>query len=157
MSADARDAPPALVREAGPDELTAARAVVHAAGLPLDGLGEAAVLLVAEADGEVVGTVALERHGSGAETAYLLRSAAVVPAWRGRGVGDRLTRAALQLVDAAHAAVALLTETADDYFRRYGFLPVARHELPAVLDASPELRGACPASARAMLRPPEST
>ena len=153
-AADSSGAPPALVREAAPDELVAASEIVRAAGLPLDGLALAAVLLVAEADGAIVGTVALERHGTGAATAYLLRSAAVTAAWRGRGIGAQLTAAALQRVDAVAAPVALLTETAEGYFRRYGFQPVDRAGLPRALDASAELGGACPASARAMMRPP---
>jgi amino-acid N-acetyltransferase len=103
-----------------------------------------------------VGAVALEEHGSGPETAFLLRSAVVDPACRGRGIGDALTRAALAHVDRAGAAVALLTETAADWFRRFGFVPVDRTALPPALEGSAELRGACPVSAQAMLRTPPS-
>jgi amino-acid N-acetyltransferase len=84
----------------------------------------------------------------------LLHSAAVEPAWRGRGVGSALTAAALADVDTVGGPVALLTETAAGYFPRFGFTPVERGELPTALAASAELRGACPASARALLRPP---
>ena len=124
------------------------------AGLPLEGLTEAALVLVAESHGEVVGAVALEEHGSGERLAFLLRSAAVAASWRGHGVGRALTRAALAHVDGAGAPVALLTETADGYFTSFGFHPVERDQLPAALVASPELRGACPLSARAFLREP---
>ncbi|MGY1601140.1 GNAT family N-acetyltransferase [Geodermatophilus sp. SYSU D00815] len=145
---------PALVGEATAAELPAARALVAAAGLPLDGLEEAALVLVARADGDVVGTVALERHGEGEATAFLLRSAAVAADRRGRGVGADLVAAALAVVDAAGAPVALLTGSADGWFPRFGFRPVAREQLPVTLAASAELRGACPASARALLRCP---
>jgi amino-acid N-acetyltransferase len=40
------------------------------------------------------------------------------------------------------------------YFPRFGFRPVDRAALPAALATSAELRGACPASARSLLRPP---
>ena len=153
-SAPGGEVPPVTVREAVPADLQAVRDVVAAAGLPLDGLADANVVLVAEEAGAVVGTVALERHGTGAETAFLLRSAAVAPAWRGRGTGARLTVAALERVDAAGAPVALLTETAAAYFPRFGFVPVDRHLLPAALQDSAELRGACPASATALVREP---
>jgi amino-acid N-acetyltransferase len=142
-----------FVREAAPADLTAAVDLVAAAGLPLASLADAALVLVAEAAGTIVGTVALERHGSGDDTAFLLRSAAVTPAWRGHGVGAALTAAALAHADAAGAPVALLTETAGDYFPRFGFTAATRDALPAALAGSAELQGACPASARALLRP----
>lgn len=141
------------VHEAAPTDLPSVRNLVATAGLPLDGLHEAAVVLVADADGTVVGTVALERHGAGPDTVFLLRSAAVDPAWRGSGIGVALTVAALARVDAAGAPVALLTETAAGFFPRFGFAPVDRAALPSVLGGSAELRGACPATARALLRP----
>jgi amino-acid N-acetyltransferase len=142
-----------LVHEATPADLAAISDLIAAAGLPLAGLDDAALVLRAEEAGALVGTVALERHGTGDATAFLLRSAAVAPAWRGRGLGAALTAAALAHVDAAGAPVALLTETAAGYFPRFGFVPVDRERLPAALAASAELQGACPASARALLRP----
>jgi amino-acid N-acetyltransferase len=134
-------------------DLVAGHDLVAAAGLPLTGLVDAALVLVAEDAGELIGSIALERHGTGGGTAFLLRSAAVAPAWRGRGVGAALTAAALAHVDAVGAPVALLTETAAGYFPRFGFSAVDRKRLPAALSASAELQGACPASARALLRP----
>jgi amino-acid N-acetyltransferase len=140
------------IRPAAAHDGAAVRAVIAAAGLPLDGLDDVALLLVAECDGAVVGTVALERYPAESGTVFLLRSAAVAPHLRGRGIGAALTAAALEQVDAERAPVALLTETAGGWFPRFGFLPVSRAELPEVLAASPELQGACPASARALLR-----
>jgi amino-acid N-acetyltransferase len=141
--------PPVLVREATPADLPAARRLIGAAGLPLGGLDDAD-LLIAEAGDRVIGTVALERHGTGADGAVLLRSAAVDPSWRGCGIGTELVRAALE--QTTGAPTALLTETAADYFVRFGFRPVDRAELPGALSASAELTGACPTSAQAMLR-----
>jgi amino-acid N-acetyltransferase len=148
-----REVPPVVVREATPADLAVTRDLVVAAGLPLAGFDDAALVLVADAAGELVGTVALEQYGNGDATAYLLRSAAVIPAWRGRGVGAALTAAALARADAGGAPVALLTETASEYFPRFGFAPVDRDRLPPSLAGSAELRGACPTSARALLRP----
>jgi amino-acid N-acetyltransferase len=147
------DVPPVSVRQATPADLAATRDLIAAAGLPLAGLDDAALILLAEQAGAVVGVVALERHGTGSETAYLLRSAVVDPTRRGRGIGAALTSAALAHADAAGAPVGLLTETAEQYFPRFGFAPVDRDRLPAALAGSAELQGACPASARALLRP----
>ncbi len=170
-----------VVRPADDDDVAGVRRLVAAAGLPLDGLADAAVTLVAVAVGgaggagaavpggtvpvgavpvgavlvgtEVVGAVALERHGEPDAPVFLLRSAVVDPAWQGRGVGARLTAAALDVVDRHGAPAALLTETAREWFPRFGFGVVPRGSLPSALGASAELRGACPASATAMLRP----
>ena len=60
------------------------RALVHDAGLPLDGLGDVPTdLFAAHEDDELVGVAALEHHGSHG----LLRSVAVVQHRRGVGLG----------------------------------------------------------------------
>lgn len=146
------NAPLVRIRDAAPQDLPAVHKLIGEASLPLDGWADASVVLVAVLGHTVVGTVALERHGAGRDAAFLLRSAAVDPANRGHGIGAQLTAAALERVDATDTPVALLTETAEDYFPRFGFTRVDRAELPAALQASAELRGACPTSAHALLR-----
>lgn len=130
------------------EELDGLLALLADAALPTAGF--AAHLedaLVVRDDGRLLGCVALELYGEEA----LLRSLAVAPAARGRGLGERLTAAALDLAAARGARrVWLLTTTAERFFPRFGFLAVERDELPAALAASAELRGACPASAVAM-------
>lgn len=142
----------ARIRDAAPSDLPVVHGLLRNAGLPLDGLADAYLILVADVADTVVGTVTLERHGSDRDTAFLLRSAVVDQDQRALGIGARLTAAALERVDAAGAPVALLTETAEDYFPRFGFSRVGRSELPSALQASAELRGVCPASAHALLR-----
>lgn len=125
------------------------RTLLTDARLPLAGLdAQVANFFVAEQGGTIVGCAGLERYGRTA----LLRSVAVVPALRGTGLGKRLTAAC---IDDARArgigAVALLTETADAFFPRFGFSVVPRAALPDELRASEELKGACPDSAVSML------
>jgi len=130
------------------------RSLLERAGLPTAGLADIWRCWIADADpvgGPVVGAAALERHGD----SFLLRSVVVDAARRGTGLGTRLVRAALTGADlevGERARVALLTETADGWFDRFGFAPLDRGRLPAELSASAELTGACPASARAHLR-----
>lgn len=143
------------VRPVCSEDLPHVQALVHDAGLPLDGLDTAALVLVATDHTGILGTAAVESHGQPLP-ALLLRSVAVADQARGHGVGAALTRAALAYADEQHAPVALLTETAQDYFSRFGFRAVAREDLPVALHASAELQGACPASAPALLRPPGS-
>ena len=118
------------------------------AGLPIDGLVEhLSAAFVARDGAAIVGCSAVELYADGA----LLRSVAVAPAARGRGVGQRLTEAAVTLAQSAGvAAVYLLTTSAESYFPKFGFVPVTRDQVPASVQQSVEFRSACPASASVM-------
>jgi amino-acid N-acetyltransferase len=142
-----------LVRPHGAGELADVRRLLADAGLPasgVDGLGDGLVVAIrAEA---VVGCAAMERYGE----AGLLRSVAVDPGARGRGIGARLT--AYVLAAAARAGVRrvyLLTETAPEFFGRFGFQPIGREEVDPVVRQSAEFTELCPASAQAMVREPQ--
>ena len=141
-----------VVRPASATQHEDLRGLVQAAGLPLAGLESVVARFVAERHGEVVGVAALEQHVDERGDVFLLRSVAVRTGFRGQGIGEGLTRAALQHVDAHGGPVALLTETAADFFPRFGFVEVLRADLPTALLGSAELQGACAVSARAFLR-----
>jgi N-acetylglutamate synthase-like GNAT family acetyltransferase len=117
-------------------------------GLPIDGLVDhLKTALVARDGADVIGCAALELHTDGA----LLRSVAVAPAARGRGVGRQLTDAALALARSLGAPSAyLLTTTAESYFLKFGFVPTTRDRVPTGVQQSLEFRSACPASAAVM-------
>lgn len=104
-------------------------------------------ILVAREGERIVGCAALEPYG----TAALLRSLAVEPSSRGLGLGQQLTRAALDLARARGVrSVYLLTETAAEFFPRFGFRTVQRKEVDPAVQRSIEFTGACPDSAIAM-------
>ena len=131
-------------------DLPAILDVLAANKLPRAGIEHhLATTLVAREDAELVGTAALELYGSAA----LLRSVAVATRLRGRGLGQALTRAALDLARRRGVrTVYLLTETAGAFFPRFGFKPTTRADVePAVLD-SDEFKSACPQSALVMAR-----
>ena len=137
--------------EIGPlrrEELPALLVLLEGSKLPIAGVQDhLAAALAARQDGRLVGSAVLEVYGGDA----LLRSVAVDPGLRGQGLGLRLAEAALALAgERGVSRVFLLTETAADFFPRLGFRKVSRSDLPASLDGSAELRGACPASAVAM-------
>ena len=123
-------------------------ALLGANGLPPDGLEEHLEgTLVAREAGRVVGSAAVELYGPYA----LLRSVAVAEDRRGDGLGRRLTGEALELARRCGATEAfLLTETADNFFPRFGFGPVERSAVPEPVRGSVEFVSACPESARAM-------
>jgi len=118
--------------------------------LPSEGI--AALLngfLVAESNAHIVGVVGLEACGEYA----LLRSTAVSPDWRGRGVGRRLVeRAVARAESQGIRALYLLTTTAEQFFPRFGFGAVDRQSMPPSIQGSIEFQSACPASAIAMRR-----
>lgn len=141
---------PAIERATAAD-FDAVRRLLGAAGLPLDGVEDpATTFFVARAQGEVVGTAAVEAYADG----VLLRSVAVAATFRGRGLGERLTEAALDHARAVGSRQAfLLTTTAAAYFPRLGFEIVTRTDVPPGVAGSVEFTSACPASATVMRAP----
>jgi arsenate reductase len=125
------------------------RALAAACELPLDGLtdqfpgGHA----VARRDGALVGVAGLEVHGDDG----LLRTIAVAPGERGTGLGVALTA---DRIEAARAgglrALYLLTTTAADFYRRFGFEPFPRADVPPAIAAAPEVATICPSSAASL-------
>jgi amino-acid N-acetyltransferase len=76
---------------------------------------------------------------------------AVDPQAQGRGLGHRLTEAALRDAEARRVGdVFLLTTTAERFFPRFGFETVAREVVPPAVRSSVEFTSACPASAIVM-------
>jgi amino-acid N-acetyltransferase len=136
------------IEGARPEDWPPLAALLAANQLPLDGLAEHLdSTLVAHHGAELVGSAAIEPYGSAA----LLRSVAVAPAYRGVGLGQQLTQAALKLARARGMdEVYLLTETAATFFPRFGFAPVARDEVAVAVRQSVEFQSACPASALVM-------
>jgi amino-acid N-acetyltransferase len=136
------------VRPAKSSDLEAVEALLLASALPLDGVALALPsFFVADDAGSIVGVAGLEVHDGHA----LLRSVAVAPDWRSRGLGRTLVE---RVIDEANArglqAIHLLTTTADRYFPSFGFTTITRDEVPAALRDSEEFTTACPASATVM-------
>jgi amino-acid N-acetyltransferase len=132
-------------------DLPAVRALLAAAGLPV------ADLTAARLDGfwgcgespDLTGVVGLEIYG----TVALLRSLAVAPAWRGRGLGAALLAHAERAARRRGlAALYLLTTTAEAFFSRRGYVRLPRAAAPSVLRQTTEFAALCPASAVCLTR-----
>jgi amino-acid N-acetyltransferase len=143
------------IRFATTADLPAVRALLIASGLPVDDLDAAPIeLLVAEAQGALVGVVGMESAGNGA----LLRSLAVRPDLRSTGLGQALVSAIeARARDLAIPSLVLLTTTAADYFDRRGYRRITRDEVPDGVRATAEFRHLCPASAACMSKTIGST
>jgi len=134
------------IRAATAADLEVVRRLLGESQLPVDGLDEffADGYAVAEAGGAIVGVEGIEVYGAHG----LLRSAAIAPSWRGRGVGEAITRDRIEWARRRGlTALYLLTTTASDYFPRFGFGRVGRESAPAGIRSSSEFTEACPESA----------
>jgi amino-acid N-acetyltransferase len=138
------------IEPAAPGDLPAVLALLTAASLPREGVADHFPrFLVARRAGDVVGSIGLEPYGRSA----LLRSLAVAPQERDRGLGRELTERLLELAAGDGATrIFLLTETAADFFVRLGFRPIAREDVDPAVRASLEFAGICPQSAVCMRR-----
>lgn len=129
-------------------DMPAILALLEGSGLPQDGLADhVATTLAARIGDRVVGSAALELYGAAA----LLRSVAVDRSLRGQGLGQQLTRAALDLArQRGVKQLYLLTETAGGFFPRFGFRPLARSAVDPAVRQSVEFTSACPVSAQVL-------
>nr|WP_081862108.1 GNAT family N-acetyltransferase [Cupriavidus sp. SK-3] len=102
---------------------------------------------VAQCDGRVIGCAAAERHGD----SIVIRSVAVEPTSRDRGVAARLVDALLMRArgtEVRHAV--LLSASAPAYFARWGFSLIPADKAPTDARASSEFQDAAQTSALCM-------
>jgi N-acetylglutamate synthase-like GNAT family acetyltransferase len=138
------------IRAASSADLPAVEGLLRRSDLPTVGVGPIIQdFLVAESGKDLVGVVGMEyccNYG-------LLRSTAVDPDWRSKGVARQLVERIIAQAEARGInALYLLTTTAESYFPSFGFTKTTRDAVPAEVQATDEFRGACPASATVMAR-----
>ena len=141
------------IRSASPEDLPRVRDLLADAGLPADDLAPqfGGQYVVAEsAAGALIGAEGIELYGTSPRYG-LLRSAVVAEPWRGRGLGEALTRDRIEWARAHGVAeIYLLTTTAAEFFGRLGFAPVDRADAPNALKESSEFTTVCPSTAVTM-------
>jgi len=103
--------------------------------------------LVALEHGELIGVAGMDIYGQSA----LLRSVAVQPSDRNKGVGEKLLH---RIEDLARSrginAIYLLTETASGYFIKKNYQQITRNKVPDDVLGSTEFSFVCPQSAIVM-------
>ncbi len=135
------------VRWAAEPELDQVRSILKLCGLPDDDLADGVRFLVAVGEGRIIGVVGLE----GYPPRGLLRSAAVLPACRGRGIGALLVEALVREAKAESIVeLVLLTTTAEGFFRSRGFVRIDRETLDGPILGSGQFTGTRCASAAVM-------
>jgi amino-acid N-acetyltransferase len=138
------------LRAASADDLAAVEDLLTRSKLPVEGVKDSiSSFVVAERDGLLVGVGGVERCGEYG----LLRSVAVYPAARGRGVGAAITERLIgDSQESGLSALYLFTTTAENYFPTLGFDKTSRESLPTAIQQTAEFRDICPSSATAMVR-----
>lgn len=142
---------PLAIEAARPQDRAAIEQLLVAAGLPIEDLQDRSLgdFLVARDGERLIGTVGLDFAGDAA----LLRSLAVAPAARGRGLGQQLVAAAERRAWQRGAqALYLLTTTAAEFFARLDYRKAARADAPPAIAAMPQFAGLCPASSAFMTK-----
>ena len=117
--------------------------------LPTEDIGRDAVFMAARRREQLCGVAGFERFGEVA----LLRSVAVHPTWRRKGIARALCEAIMH--EARQRGVQqlfLLTTDADRFFARLGFAAIDRAALPDEVRATAQFRELCPQTAIAMAR-----
>ena len=137
------------IRTAERSDLEAIERLLRESHLPTAGVAEQlSGFRVADDTGRVVASAGLETY----DRAALLRSVVVDPGYRNRGLAAGLVRGLLDdLRGRGVPDVFLLTTTAADYFRRLGFTPVSRGDVPHSVQASREFQDVQCETAQAML------
>jgi amino-acid N-acetyltransferase len=129
------------IERANGTDVTGVESLLAAAGLPLDGAAEALALGIVARDGDaLVGAAAVERYAA----AGLLRSVVVRKDMRGAGVGRAVVEAAEDLARREGVQdLYLLTETAVDWFQRFGYSVVDRAVAALAVGRSVEFATVC--------------
>ena len=151
IGCERRAMPEIELRPARPAELDAIARLLSVAELPVEDLSVTMLdAYVVATEGEVcVGVVGLEIYESNA----LLRSLAVEPQHRSRGLGARMVDAIETEAQARGVtAVYLLTTTATTFFERVGYTAHDRATVPPSIAATTEFSSLCPDTADCLWR-----
>ncbi len=138
------------IEKAGSHQWEAICRLLQTENLPTVDINPAMENFFVAVDGQhLAGVIGMDAYGSDG----LLRSAIVEKAHRNKGIaGSLLNRLIDNAKQNAITSLYLITNTAEEYFNRKGFITIAREQVPEAVLQSKEFNGLCPASAVAMFR-----
>ena len=145
------------IRAGTPEDFTAVHALLTESGLVHEDLTPAHMagfmVMPSQESSSSLDAVAGVEIFLGAEEG-LLRSVAVVPALRGKGMAKGLVSALENRAGTLGLRhLWLLTTTAPNFFRRLGYVDTPRTQAPAAVQQSGEFKSLCPASAVCLSKP----
>ena len=122
-------------------------ALLRANNLPVSDLNNGITFFVEKTNDTVIATGGIESAGKDA----IIRSIAVQDAYKGKGLGSKITRQLLKYArETGMRDVHLLTTTAENYFPRYDFKKIERQSVPVDVKNSSQYKDVCPDSAVVM-------
>ncbi|MBL7782860.1 MAG: GNAT family N-acetyltransferase [Saprospiraceae bacterium] len=137
-------------RQALPEHRAALESLLKSLSLPVEDLpDDLSGFTLAFEDAMLVGSAGVEPVGQ----AGLLRSVAVAASHRSLGVAAHVFQSAIEnaLKKGIHD-IWLITNTADQYFKRHGFEYIDRENAPHDIAGTAQFKGLCPSSAVVMRR-----
>lgn len=127
-----------------PAQMPEAKSLLQLNNLPTEDLNGKTNLFGTYEQDVLVGIAGVELYGEHA----LIRSVCVAENFRSQGMAEILTEHIEQYARRKGACTLyLLTTTAENYFRRKGFISVDRSEIPDAVKQSTEFSFVCPATA----------
>ncbi len=137
-------------RKADANDEKAIKELLSEANLPYNDIktGKQDFILACE-DNRIIGVAGIEIYNDLA----LLRSFAMRPAYRGKGLGSQLYRKINEYAISRNVKeLYLLTTTAEKFFKMLGFMVISRDRIPKDIRNSEEFSSICPASAICMTK-----
>ena len=132
-----------------PEHLNQLEALLSSNGLPAEDCAEQGDIFCGVFDdAQLIAAGGLEA----ADNYSLLRSIAVLPKYRGRGLARAISEFLLEQAQLqGRAAVYLLTETSAEYFENLGFSRVGRTQVPDAIASTRQFSSLCPDSATCLM------
>ena len=142
--------PAITYRKASAEDLAAIRRLLEEEHLPTADIdGKAQEFFVAAVDDKLVANIGLETYGDTA----LLRSMIVTSRQRNNGIASRMVSELISYAKAKHVrSLYIVTNTAEAYFEKKGFVKISREAVDSRLFASATFNGLCPASSVIMMK-----
>jgi arsenite methyltransferase len=135
------------IKNATVDDLAEIKELLIVSDLPIVGIDSNVNDFIVADNGQIIGVIGTHYY----ETKALLRSFAVTSKLRKSGVGMALfQQLQKQLKSPNIKEVYLLTETAQEYFKRLGFYEINRDQMPSPLLEKSGLNQACPSTSHYM-------
>jgi amino-acid N-acetyltransferase len=137
-----------LLKTVHPDQIPGLIDFLQKANLPTSDLPADLSGFTLAMDGtQILGSVGMEWMGK----IGLLRSVAVADTHRNQKLGQQLFEAVLKNARSKQVQeVFLITDSAEQYFRKYGFSPVDRQNTPEAITQTKQFSALCPSSAVVM-------
>ncbi|MFW9831740.1 MAG: arsenic resistance N-acetyltransferase ArsN2 [Candidatus Thorarchaeota archaeon] len=132
------------IRTAKPEELSSVQLLLQLVELPIEGIkdhfSDFLIALSEDLNSLLIGCVGLECYGVSA----LLRSLAIHSDFQNRGLGTALVEAiTTQAKKKGIRQLFLLTDSAEAFFRRFGFKKIKRAQVPYEVKQSIEFTSLC--------------